>query len=63
MKKFMIIKMTYAELFDRTGNALSESQLIQEILLKLQDGDYVEFEDGKQCFNEQDFSNIITERR
>ena len=59
----MVIKVSYADFVGSMCDALSQEQLIREIVQTLNEGDYVEFEDGRRCFNEQELRNAIEERR
>lgn len=59
----MVISVTYADFAGSMCDALSQEQLIVETAKSLNEGDYVEFEDGRRCYNEQELRNAIEERR
>ena len=59
----MVIKVTYANFLGQGCDAPSLDLLIRETAQSLNEGGYVEFEDGKQCFNEQELREAIEEKR
>lgn len=59
----MVIKVTYADFAGSLCDTLSQEQLIAETVKSLNEGDYVEFEDGRRCFNEAELRAAIDERR
>ena len=59
----MVVKVTYADFVGDMCDALSREQLIVKIAQSLNEGDYIEFEDGRRCYNETELRVAIEERR
>lgn len=58
----MEIKVTYASFVEGLADAVSQEQCIQATLdLLTNEGDYIVFEDGRRCFNEQELRAAIEE--
>ena len=58
-----MVQVKYSFFDVNDGNAMTLEERIQEALKLLQgENAYIQFEDGKQCSNEQELRNILRER-
>ena len=59
----MEIQVTYASFVEGLIDAVSVEQRIIEVLRSIEsDEDYIVFEDGRRCFNEQELRDALMDR-